>query len=78
MLCINWNDNFLHACKVHTSDPDRAVRLVVPALNGSSICDLDDVGRDCLVGMEPMIKKATAMKRKQHHIAICKPFRNPQ
>ena len=22
-------------------DPDRAVRLFVPALNGSSICDLD-------------------------------------
>ena len=47
-LCINWNDNFLHACKVHTSDPDRAVRLVVPALNGSSICDLDGVD-NCFV-----------------------------
>ena len=43
MLCINWNDNFLHACKVHTSDPDRAVRLLVPSLNRSSICNLDGV-----------------------------------
>ena len=28
---------------MHTSDPDRAVRLLVPALNGSSICNLDGV-----------------------------------